>query len=110
MSEHLYELKPGLSVIPLPDHILVHNIEHGERKTPNGLIIPDDNGKESGIRPRFCTVWSVGKDIDYVSPGDKILVSHARWTRGIKISLPDGGSTVIRRIDPKDILLVMNNE
>jgi hypothetical protein len=55
-------------------------------------------------------VWSVGENIDYVVPGDKILVSHARWTRGIKISLPQGGSTVIRRIDPKDILLVMISE
>jgi hypothetical protein len=33
------------------------------------------------------------------------MVAHGRWTRGIDIE-DENGPTTIRRIDPKDILLV----
>ena len=29
--------------------VIIHNIEQGERRTKNGIIILDDNGKEQGI-------------------------------------------------------------
>lgn len=109
MSDFDYELKEEMNVSPLSDGILVCNMEHGEKVLASGIIIPDDNGKSSGIRPRFGTVYSVGKNIDYLKPGEKVLVSHGRWTRGIKIKEKDGGTTVIRRVDPKDILLVCND-
>lgn len=106
MSDFDYELKEGNRIIPLADVVLVHNMEYGEAKTSNGLIIPDDNGKENGIRPRWGTVYAVGNDIDYVQAGDKVLVAHGRWSRGVKIKNEDGSSTVVRRVDPADILLV----
>ena len=52
MSDFDYEIKEEVSIEPLPDVVLVHNMEYGERKSKIGLIIPDDNGKEVGIRPR----------------------------------------------------------
>jgi len=109
MADFDYELTEGDIVNPLPDVILVTNMEHGERVTASGLIIPDDNGKESGIKSRWCTVWAVGKNVDIVSPGEKVLVSHGRWTRGVKVKELDGGSAVIRRVDPADILLVSSS-
>ena len=108
MSDFDYEIKEEVSIEPLPDVVLVHNMEYGERKSKIGLIIPDDNGKEVGIRPRYCTAYAVGKNIEGISIGDKLLVAHGRWTRGIRIKLDDGSSTVIRRVDPKDILLVFD--
>ena len=105
MSDFDYELKEMMDIKPLSDGILVCNMEYGEKKLSSGIIIPDDNGKTGGIRPRFGTVYAVGKNIDYLKPGEKVLVSHGRWTRGIKIKEPDGSTTVIRRVDPNDILL-----
>jgi co-chaperonin GroES (HSP10) len=106
MSDFDYELTAGQTVNPLPDVILVTNMEHGERVLASGLIIPDDNGKNSGIKPRWATVWRVGSAVDDVKPGDKILVAHGRWTRGVKVKESDGSFSVVRRVDPKDILLV----
>ncbi len=101
-----YEITENVNINPLPNVILVHNMEHGEFKTQSGIIIPDDNGKETGIKARWGIVYLVGSNIDYIEPGESVLVSHGRWTRGIRIKLPDNTYTTIRRVDPKDILLV----
>lgn len=106
MTDFDHVLKDDDIIKPLGNTILVHNMEYGERKTASGLVIPDDNGKESGIRPRFATVYAIGNKIDYLNVGDKILVAHGRWTRGVKVKETDGSSTTVRRVDPKDILLV----
>jgi len=109
MADFDYELHDNDIVNPLPDVILVTNMEHGERKLASGLILLDDNGKDSGIKSRWCTVWAVGKNVEDVKVGEKILVSHGRWTRGIKVKENDGSTSVIRRVDPADILLVSDS-
>jgi len=106
MSDYDYEVKGDHTITPLPDVVLVHNMEYGENRLSSGIIVPDDNGQERGIRPRYGTVYAVGKNIDYIKPGNKVLVSHGRWSRGIKIREANGDSTVIRRVDPNDILMV----
>ena len=106
MTDFDYEIKGEHTIIPLPDIVLVHNMEYGEHRLSSGIIIPDDNGKENGIRPRWGIVYAVGKNIDYLKSGDKVLVSHGRWSRGTKIKQPNGDSIVIRRVDPNDILVV----
>lgn len=108
MENFDYELKDGTVVNPLSDVILVYGMEHGETVLSSGIIIPDDNGKATGIRPRTCKIYSVGDNIDYLKPEDKILVSHGRWSRGFRVKEKDGTIKVIRRVDPKDILLVFS--
>jgi co-chaperonin GroES (HSP10) len=91
---------------PLKGKVLVHNIESGARLTRGGIILPDDNGKESGIRDRWCQVYAVGPDINDVQVGDWVLVKHGRWSRGIDIN-DSNGKTTIRQIDwPEAVLLV----
>jgi hypothetical protein len=41
--------------------------------------------------------------------GQWICVAHGRWTRGVEIEDADGVRT-IRKVDPKDILLVSNTQ
>jgi co-chaperonin GroES (HSP10) len=108
MENFDYALSDGETVRPLPDNILVTNMEHGERKTASGIIIPDDNGKDWGVKARIAEVWSVGENVTDIKVGEKVLVSHGRWTRGVKVRELNGGTTVIRMVDPKDILLVIN--
>ena len=93
------------TLTPLKDTILVHGMEFNERISRGGLILPDDDMKSSGIRPRWAQVYAVGPDVKDVKVGDYIMIAHGRWTRGIAIE-DDSGEKVIRKVDPADILLV----
>ena len=76
-----------------------------QRVTSSGIILPNDNGTGSGIRPRWGQVYAVGPEQTDVQVGQWICVAHGRWTRGIDIEDENGRQT-LRRIDPDDILLV----
>lgn len=93
------------SIMPVGATVLVADMNFKERFTTGGIVLPGDDGKASGIRPRWAQVYAVGPDQEDVKPGEWICVAHGRWTRGIKID--DGDSVkVIRKIDHNDILIV----
>ena len=95
------------SLTPLGATVLVSDMNFKERFTSGGIVLLADDGKASGIRPRWAQVYAVGPEQLDVKPGEWICVAHGRWTRGIKID--DGTSTkVIRKIDHNDILMVSN--
>ena len=94
-------------LIPLNDNILVSEMNFKERLTSSGIILLNDDGKTSGIRPRWGVVYAIGPEQKDVKPGDWVCVAHGRWTRGIEIE-DDSGTRTVRKIDPKDILLVSN--
>lgn len=89
----------------LRDNVLVKDMEFQGRQLSSGIILPSDNGKAGGIRPRWGQVYAVGPEQQDVVAGQWICVAHGRWTRGLEIE-DDHGPKTIRRIDPKDILLV----
>lgn len=93
----------------LHDHVLVEDMNFSGRQLTSGIILPSDNGKSSGIRPRWGRVYAVGPEHRDVQVGQWICVAHGRWTRGVEILDRDGPRT-IRRIDPQDILLVSDQE
>ena len=80
---------------PLRDGILVRNMEFGEQRTESGLIIASDDGKTSGIHPRWGEVIAVGNEQQDVQVGQFVLVSHGRWSRGFELN----GETV-RTVSP----------
>lgn len=88
---------------PLPDKVLVHDMEYGEKITRGGLIILNDDAAERGIRPRWATVYAVGKNVTDVKKGDRVLVSHGRWSRGINV-VNESGTTVVRLVETESIL------
>jgi co-chaperonin GroES (HSP10) len=90
---------------PLKNSILVTDLEFGERKLVSGIIIPDDDGKDHGVRPRWGRVYAVGSEIVDVSANEWVLINHGRWTRGVNIE-KEGQVITVRMIDPNDILLV----
>ena len=106
MTSEPYDWSVQAEIVPFKNKVLVTNMEHGSSKTPGGIIIPDDDGKPSGIRPRYCTVYAVGREIDYIRPGDKIFVAHGRWSRGVRVQIANQPVMVVRMVDPLDILLV----
>lgn len=91
--------------IPLRDGILVRNMEFGEQRTEGGIIIASDDGKTSGIHPRWGEVIAVGRLQKDVSIGQYVLVSHGRWSRGFELN----GETV-RTVDPKDVLGIQDEK
>lgn len=89
---------------PLRDTVLVKDMNFEQRKIGSIIIVKDD-GKNSGIRPRWAEVYAIGPDQHDVKVGQFICVEHGRWTRGVNIE-DENGSATIRKIDPKDIMLV----
>lgn len=94
---------------PLGDTILVSQMNFKERFTSSGIVLLGDDGKTSGIRPRWGHVYAVGPDQREVIKGQWVCVAHGRWSRGVEIE-DDSGTVTIRKIDPKDILLVSDEQ
>lgn len=92
-------------IVPLNDTVIVADMKFDERISKGGIIIPNDDMKSSGIRPRWAKVYAVGPDQKDVRVGQYILIAHGRWTRGVKIEDQDG-EKVIRKVDNNDILMV----
>ena len=90
---------------PLNDVVIVGEMTFAERFTTTGIVLLSDNGKSSGIRPRWGQVYAVGPDQKDVQVGEWVCIAHGRWTRGIDVE-DETGKHTLRRVDPKDILLL----
>lgn len=90
--------------------VLVADMQFSERKLSSGIVLVNDNGTTTGIRPRWGRIYAAGPDQTDVQVGQWICVEHGRWTRGVDITDADGNTLTIRKIDPNDILLVSDTE
>lgn len=92
---------------PIGSHVIVCDMSFDVRITNGGILLPNDDMKSAGIRPRWGKIYAVGpdqKDPELVE-GKWIMISHGRWTRGVNI-IDEEGEKTIRRVDINDILLV----
>jgi co-chaperonin GroES (HSP10) len=94
---------PGIRA--LNDHVIVRDMDFGNRTLSSGIVLLNDDGKTAGIRPRWAHVYTVGPAQQEVKAGQWVYVEHGRWTRGSQIEI-DGEQMTIRRVDPKDIMMV----
>lgn len=106
MPSTIYNKISG-DIRPIKDHVLVVNMEKGDKVTRGGIIVMDDNGKDRGIRPRWCQIWKVGPEQTELSPGQWILVEHGRWTYGIETSIPEGSDDEVYYVQRVDIAGIM---
>jgi len=90
---------------PIRDRILVRDMVFGDRLTTGGILMIGDDRKSEGIRPRWAEVHAVGPEQKDIAVGEWILVSHGRWTRGMKYNIA-GEDLTVRMVDNADILLV----
>lgn len=92
---------------PIGKHIIVSDMAFDERISRGGIILPNDDMKSSGIRPRWAQVYALGPDFvdDDIKVGKWICISHGRWTRGIDVE-DETGKHTLRRVDENDILLI----
>ncbi len=92
-------------VRPIQNRVIVSNMEFGERTTAGGIIISSDDGKDSGIKPRWGQVVVKGNDnVDPYQVGNWVLVVHGRWTRGFEVELEDGTIETMRTVEAESIL------
>lgn len=105
MSKLAYAAHKIKRLTPLNDTVIVTDMKFEERISQGGIIIPNDDMKSSGIRPRWAKVYAVGSEQKDIKVGQYILIAHGRWTRGVKIEDAEG-EKVIRKVDNNDILLV----
>lgn len=96
-------------IVPIRDKVLVCDMNFEGQKTFSGIIIPSDNGKVSGIHPRWAKVFAVGNEQKEVKVGEWILVEHGRWTRGIEYELENGEIIELRMVDNNAILMSADN-
>ena len=91
-------------IIPLKKRVLVSHMKFGEIKTKGGIIMPDDDGSDHGIHPRWAKVYAVGSQQKDVKVGEWVMVAHGRWSRAFKVKKQDT-ELEVRMIDENDIYL-----
>lgn len=92
-------------IIPLKDNVFITDMDFEIQRTASGIYVPSDDGKSTGIHPRWGRVWAVGPDQKDVQIDDWILVEHGRWTRGIDYETDNGDVITIRMVENKAILI-----
>lgn len=97
-------------LVPVKDHILVQDMEFGERVTSGGIILPGDDGVDRGIRARWGKVYAVGPQQTDITEGQWILIKHGRWTRGVDVTGEDGVTRTLRRVDNADVYMVSDQK
>jgi hypothetical protein len=108
-KKYAFEAKKIKGLRALHDHVLVSDMQFGQRQLSSGLVLLNDDGKGDGIRPRWAKVYAIGPEQREVVPGQWILVAHGRWTRANEVEI-DGVQMKLRRIDPSDMLMVSDTE
>ena len=99
-----------MQVKAMPGKVLVTDLERGSRIV-KGIIIPDDNGKSEGIRPRWGRIFSIGEGVQDIAVGQFILIENGRWTRMLKVRQEDGTYIQLWGVEyPKSVLLVSDTD
>jgi co-chaperonin GroES (HSP10) len=89
---------------PIKDGVILTNLERGERLSASGIVIPNDDGKDTGIRTRWAQVYAVGPEQKDVNVGDWVLMQHGRWTKGADLKLKGVDKFRFWKADPKGML------
>jgi hypothetical protein len=97
------------TIKPLGNRVLAELMGLEQRVTASGIIIQGENGKDRGIRPRWARVRLVGEGIDWVEPGQYVLVAHGRWSRQFNCE-HNGEKMKLVHLDNNECLIVTDEE
>lgn len=93
------------TIKPLGNKVLVYEMEFGMEKTAGGILLHSDDGKRSGIHPRWAKVFAIGPENTEVKVGEWILLEHGRWSRSHEYETDDGQKLELRLADINAILM-----
>lgn len=91
-------------IVPLRNNVIVTDMNFESQTTKSGLFIASDNGKTSGIHPRWGRVFAVGPEQKDIQIGEWVLVEHGRWTRTIEYEISENDTIELRMVEEKSIL------
>jgi co-chaperonin GroES (HSP10) len=97
-------------LMPIRDNVFVTDMNFDEQISAGGIYIPSDDGKDTGIKPRWGRVYAVGPNQKDVKVGEWILIEHGRWTRAIELIEADGTKRKVFRVDIKCMLMSADNK
>jgi hypothetical protein len=66
------------------NRIICRQGDFGKQVTESGIILQDNSQRSDGITARWFQVWEVGPEVDWLEPGEWLLVSHGRWTESFE--------------------------
>ena len=92
-------------VQPLRDKIFVCDMNFDMEVSLGGIHLLSDNGKSTGIHPRWARVWGVGPEQKDVAVNEWILIEHGRWTRTVEYENEDGSITELRIVDNAAVMM-----
>lgn len=93
------------TIKPLPNRILAELLGLQERVSAGGIVLKSDDGKDTGVRPRWAQIKLVGEGIDWVTPNQYVLIAHGRWSRQFECE-HQGQTLKLVHLDNKEILAV----
>jgi len=91
---------------PLRDSVFVSDMNFDSVKTSSGIILPKDDGKVTGIHPRWGRVWAIGPEQKDLKIGEWVLIEHGRWTRTVEFEQEDGSVIEVRMVDNNAVMAV----
>jgi len=98
------------NIRPLRDKVIVTDMNFDAETTKGGIVLLGDDGKSSGLHPRWCRVLFVGDEQKDIKVGQWLLMQHGRWTRAHKYENENGDEIVIHMIDNNGILCLQDEK
>lgn len=95
---------------PLRDKVIVTDMNFGMEKTKTGILLHSDDGKSSGLHPRWARVLFVGDEQQDIKVGQWVLMQHGRWTRAHKYEDDNGDDIKIHMIDLNGVLCISDEK
>ena len=95
---------------PIKKNVFVSDLDSGPHISSGGIIIPDDNGIDRGIHPRWGRVWAIGPDVTDLEVGEWVLMEHGRWTLSIDLDLAEGLVRVWKIDWPEHVLVAASED
>ena len=83
--------------------LFVEELEHGEKQTKWGFIIPEEKMDYEGnfIHPRWAKVLSKANNIKDFEVGDWVLMKHGHWSTSLNLII-NGEQVKLWYITPKN--------
>jgi co-chaperonin GroES (HSP10) len=105
-------IKPAVTgkLIPLRDKVFVTDMNFDVQVSKGGIVLPSDDGKDGGIKPRWGRVFAIGPEQKDVQVDQWILIEHGRWTRAINYVEADGTERKIFGVDINCMLMVSDDK
>ena len=91
---------------PVQDVIVCSDPDFGDQQTQAGIIIKSNIKESQGITSRWMRVHKIGPKVDFVKPGQWLLVEYGRWTAEFTAD----GIETLHRVDPKGCMAVADEK